>query len=100
MLRLEYSASSVADLDAIYDFIASENPSSAWNFVEEIRERCRTLCTYPEFGPARGDLGHNIRIYAMRSKVVVAYRAQADVISIVRVFYGGQDYDALLPGGE
>ncbi len=96
MLRLVYRPAALADLDSIYDFIEPENPRRALSFVQDIRTRCRVLCTYPQFGVARYDLGRGIHIYPMRGRVVVAYRIALDAIEVTRVFYGGQDYEAIL----
>jgi plasmid stabilization system protein ParE len=42
-------------------------------------------------------LGDGIRIYPIKSKrTVVAYRIKQDVIVVVRVFYGGANYEATL----
>jgi toxin ParE1/3/4 len=57
MPRLTYRPAALADLDSIYDFIEPENPRRALSFVDDIRTRCRTLCTYPQLGINRDDLG-------------------------------------------
>lgn len=100
MLRLAYRPAALADLDAIYDFIEPENPIRALSFVKDIRTRCQTLCTHPQLGPARNDLGQDIRIYPMLGRIIVAYRITQDTIDIVRVFSGGQDYESILRGGN
>jgi toxin ParE1/3/4 len=96
MRKLVYRPTALADLDGIYDFIAPENPRRAAGFVDDIRQRCRTLCTHPELGPARADLASGIRIYPMLGRIVVAYRVAEDAVVITRVFSGGQDYEAIL----
>jgi len=96
MVQLVYRPAALADLDAIYDYIAPENPRRAASFVEDIRTHCHALCLHPELGPARDDLGQGIRIYPMRGRIVVAYRLKQDVIEITRIFSGGQAYEALL----
>ena len=96
MLKLTYRPAALADFDSIYDFIEPESPRRALSFVQDIRARCQTLCTYPQLGITRDDLGVDIQIYPMRGRVVVAYRITPDAIEITRVFYGGQDYEAIL----
>jgi toxin ParE1/3/4 len=95
VLELVYRPAALDDLDAIFDFICADNLSRAMSFVEDIRGQCRRLCTHPQLGPARPDIGVDIRIFPMRSRVVIAYRVMSEAIEITRVFYGGQDYEAL-----
>lgn len=95
MLSLAYRPAAVADLDAIFDFIGADNPARALTFVDQVRGQIRKLCAYPQLGPAREDLGQGIRIFPMLGRVVVAYRVQPEAIEVVRVFYGGQDYQSL-----
>ncbi len=99
-LELVYRPAAVADLDGIYDYIAADHPDRALSFVAEIRARCRPLTEFPELGVARPDLGHEIRIYPMRRRVIVAYRYTTVQLVITRVFYGGQDYETILRSGD
>lgn len=98
MNKLTYRPLALADLDAIYDITGSDYPQRGFDFVESIRARCRkNLLDTPKLGPARPDLGEGIRIYPMKNKrTVVAYRIGDAEIIIVRVFYGGADYEAIL----
>lgn len=100
MLKLTYRPAALTDLDSIYDFIEPENPRRALSFVQDIRARCRTLCAYPQLGITRDDLGEGIQIFPMRGRVVVAYRVTRDAVEVTRVFYGGQDYEAILRDGD
>jgi len=98
MNKLSYRPLALDDLDAIYDIVGSDYPQRGYEFVQDIRERCRKhLLPHPEFGPERPDIGEGIRIYAIKAKrTVIAYRIGEDEIIIVRVFYGGADYEAIL----
>lgn len=98
MNKLTYRPLALDDLDAIYDIVGSDYPQRGYDFVETVRARCRKyLPDTPELGPARDDLGEGIRIYPITAKrVVVAYRIGQGEIIIVRVFYGGADYEAIL----
>jgi toxin ParE1/3/4 len=93
--ELFYSPLALADLDAIFDIVGSDYPQRGYDFVEAIRERLRKyLLDNAELGSARPKLGEGIRIYPVKSKrIVVAYRIKDDAIMVVRVFYGGADYE-------
>jgi toxin ParE1/3/4 len=100
MARLAYRPAALTDLDAIYDVIEPDNPDRALGFVADIRDRCRVLAEHPHIGRSRNDLGPGIRTLPMLGRVVVAYRITEDAIEITRVFYGGQDYEAILRDHE
>lgn len=92
---LTYRPAALADLDAIYDFIAADAPDRALTYVDAIRAHCRSLLDHPFLGPARGELGRGIRILPYRGRVVVTYLVQPGAIEIVRIFHAGQDIRAL-----
>jgi toxin ParE1/3/4 len=96
MLELVFRPLALADLDAIYDYIAPDNPRRAATFVQDILTRCRTLCTHPEMGPARPDIAPALRIHPMLGRVVVCYRIIETEIVVLRVFYGGQDFETIM----
>jgi toxin ParE1/3/4 len=50
MVKITYSKSAVADLSAIYQFIALDSPVAAKRFITLIRERIQILKTQPEIG--------------------------------------------------
>ena len=100
MLSLVYRHAALADLDAIFAYIEPDNPRRAASFVQDIRNRCRPLCVHPNLGPARDNLSPGIRILPILGRVIVAYRVTPSAILITRVFYGGQDYEAILRRGE
>lgn len=94
-LELVYSASALADLEAILLHIALDSPRIARQWLAEIEKRCRLLCEFPELGVEREDLAAGIRIFPYR-RAVIAYRIQPARLRIVRIFYGGQDYSVLM----
>lgn len=96
MKRLVYRPSAVADLDGIFDYIAVDSRGSAASFVGDIRDHCRGLKDFPKLGPARNDLGKGVRILPIKRRVVVAYRITEAEIVILRVFWGGADYAAIM----
>jgi toxin ParE1/3/4 len=49
-------------------------------------------------GVARPDLRLNLRIFPLWRRVVIAYEIADNRIDVLRVFYGGRDYQAILGG--
>jgi len=88
----------VEDLEGFHDFIAADNRERAASFVTVIRERAAVLREHPELGPAWEELGEGIRLLPGLRRAVVADQVAGDAIVVVRVFYGGRDYRALLGG--
>lgn len=84
------------DLLGIFQFIAEDSPERALTFVESIEARCELLRDFPEQGHARDDLQPGIRILPFGRSVVVAYSIRAKTVEVERVFYGGQDFEALI----
>lgn len=95
-LELSYAEEALADLDDIYDFIAPDNPARAESYIDDIKKACRSLCETPFIGVSRNDLGADIRILNLWRRIVVAYQVFPERVDILRVFSGGQDYEAIL----
>lgn len=86
----------VEDLDALDDFIAKDSPLRAIAFVRRIKSRCETLSLMAERGPLRPDLGEGVRLLLCERRVVIAYRVEEASVTVLRIFYAGLDYWALL----
>jgi toxin ParE1/3/4 len=95
-LQLSYTEEALADLDDIYEFIALDNPVRAETHVDNIKKACRSLCETPFIGVSRNDLGPDIRILNLWRRIVVAYQVVPGRVEVLRVFSGGQDYEAIL----
>jgi toxin ParE1/3/4 len=92
MRKLVYRPAARDDLEAIFAYVAVDDPRRASAIIEDIRARCRALREYPALGPIRSDLGEGLRIYPLPRRIVVVYRVTAQAIVIIRVFSGGQEY--------
>ena len=96
--RLVYRPRAAEDLEAIYRFIALDSPTQAFHFIEQIEHRCDLLRDSPEQGRLRPDLRAGLRIVPYGRSVVIAYHVTGDVIEVLRIFYGGQDYETIMSG--
>ena len=94
--EVNYTPESEAQLVRLYRYIASEgSPLAAKRFTDAIIARCETLDQNPERGIARDDIRPGLRTLAF-SRVVVVYAVEQNTVTIIGVFYGGQDYEAIL----
>lgn len=91
-------------LDAIEDYIAlaSGHPVTAANFVDGIVAYCESFETFPKRGTRRDDLLPGLRMTNYRKSTMVAFRVDTDaqVVAIIGVFHGGQDYEIALSEPE
>jgi len=69
---------------------------AAERYVDSIVDVCMKLETFAARGVARDDLLPGLRITHLRGRAIIAYTLETEVVSIVGVFYGGQNYEAAL----
>lgn len=95
-----FSPEAEQQLAAIERYITAAAGSSvtAARYVDAIVTYCESLVTFPERGQRRDDLMPGLRITHYRGRAVIAFLvdAAAETLSIVGVFYGGQDYETSL----
>ena len=94
--QLVYSPEARDDLDEIFDFIAADNPRRARTYIQDIQKACQGLCETPLIGMERPDLRPDLRILPLWRRIVIAYELPAGRVDVLRVFSGGQDYQAIL----
>jgi toxin ParE1/3/4 len=95
-MRLVYSRKALADLDAMYSYIARDKPRAAVEFTEDIRKRLDSLAAHPELGHVRQGFPKHYRLFPLDRKVTAVYALYSDHAKILRIFYGGRDYDAIM----
>ena len=94
--RIEFAPEAVTQLAAIEEYIIGAGaPVAAIRHVDAIVAYCESLETFPERGTRRDDLFPGLRVTNYRSAAVIAFLvdAEREVVSILGVFYGGQDYE-------
>lgn len=88
------------DLIGIYEYIAdkSQMPEVAWAYMQKLETACHGLWTAPLRGQKRNDLRKNLRITPLDKNAVVAFEVDEEkqVVTVLNIFYGGQDYDAIM----
>ena len=92
-----FSPEAETRLVQLYDYIAANaSPAIAESLTGAIVERCERLGEMPLVGVARDDIRRGLRTTFFRRRVVIAYSVGAKAVTVLAIFYGGQDYESLL----
>ena len=95
--RVVFSPEAEEQLTALYGYIcATASPDIAARYTEAIVSYCESLCTFPLRGTMRNDIRPGLRITNYKKRAVIAFDVDAEQVSIIGVFYGGQDYEKIL----
>ena len=95
--RVVFAPEAEEQLADLYGYIAAAaSPDIAARYTEAIVRYCESLCTFPHRGTMRDDIRPGLRITHYKKRTVIAFDVEADQVAILGVFYGGQDYEALL----
>ncbi|MBA3068775.1 MAG: type II toxin-antitoxin system RelE/ParE family toxin [Hyphomonas sp.] len=97
--RLVFTRAARADLAVIAHHIQQNSGSSksALRAVASIRAAADSLCEFPLQGKDRSDLVPGIRSWPA-GKAIIFYSVggERETVVIRAIFYGGQNYDAIL----
>lgn len=95
-MRVVITGPAEAELAAIADYIAEDNPERAASFVVELVDRCLGLADMPNAFPMverQEQAGVRRRVY---KAYAIFYRVRGEVLEILHVLHGAQDYERLL----
>lgn len=91
-MKVKLSRKAEADLEAIADWIAKDDPNMAWRFSVQLRAECTSLQDmsqrHPVFSKKQGEVIHR-KVYG---QYLIFYIILSDRVEIVRIFHGAQDY--------
>lgn len=70
----------------------------AARYTSAVVETCERLALFPMRGVPRDDIRPGLRVTHHRGRTLIAYAVDeaARLVSVIGVFYGGQDLDAAL----
>lgn len=95
--RVVFSPEAEDQLLALYRYIAAAaSPGIAERYVNAIVSYCETVNTFPLRGAKRDDIRLGLRITNYKGRTVIAFAVAPEQVSIIGVFYGGQDYATAL----
>ncbi len=92
-----FSPEADEQLAELYRYIASvASPVVAERYVNAIISYCETLETFPLRGVPRDDIRPGILLTNYKGRTIIAFAVDSELVSIIGVFYGGQDYQTAL----
>jgi len=97
-----FSPEAEEHLAALYRYIAgAASPTIALRYTNAIVDFCESLNMFPHRGNRRDDIRPGLRITHYKRRVVIAFDVQGEYpgneqVSIIGVFYSGQDYEMRL----
>lgn len=93
---VEMTAEAEADLEAIGDYIARDDPARALKFVQALRKSCLGLGDMPNRFPLVPRFAAAGVRRRGHGRYLIFYRVARDRVVILHILHGAQDYDALL----
>lgn len=87
-----------ADLEAICNYVAQDNPGAADSLDERIHKAIRLLAQFPGMGHARPDVQDTRYLFWTVGNFIIAYRIQDKELLVVRVIHGARDFRKLFTG--
>ena len=80
----------------LYRYIAvAASTEIAARYTEAIVAYCESLRSFPHRGTKRDDIRPGLRITNYKKRAVIAFTVDEERVSIIGVFYGGQDYETV-----
>jgi toxin ParE1/3/4 len=95
-VRVVFTREAEDGLEQIADYIARDNPQRAMSFVDELRASALGVVDFPTaypFVPRYERLGIRRRVHGA---YLIFFRVVGDLILILRIINGAQDYGRLL----
>ena len=78
----------VQDLNEIWEYVASDSPDAADQFVEEIYQTIQSLVPFPFVGHSRPDLTNRpLRFHVVRD-YIIAYAPEEKPLLVIAVLHG------------
>ena len=96
---VEFSLKAGSQLEALHDYIVIEaSPLVAQRYTDAIVDYCEGMQTFPHRGTRRDDVRPGLRVTNYKGSAVIAFAVDdaAKVVTIIGVYYGGQDYESVL----
>lgn len=86
-----------ADLFGLYRHVAKDSGGAAAGaYIDRLEAACLALETFPERGTRRDDIRPGLRTMGFERRATIVFQVLEAEVVIVRILYGGRDYERLL----
>lgn len=90
-MLIEWRDEAKADARAALDYIAQDNLAAAYGVYGEIEQQVALLAEFPKMGRS-GRVKGTRELVVTRTPYIVAYRIKGDVVQVLRVLHGAQQW--------
>ena len=100
---VRFTPEAEARLGALYDYVSEvATPVTAERYAAAVIDRCQSLSKFPAGAPARDDIRPGLRVAHNRGRTIIACTIdeEAQVVWILGIYYGGQDYASFLMSND
>ncbi len=94
MANYQFSEDAIKDINDICDYIAQNNPHSASNLFDAIRQKCKLVANFPNMGKRYEQVRPNLRGFLV-GDYIIFYYAYDEGIFILRIVSGYRNLDTL-----
>jgi toxin ParE1/3/4 len=99
--RVIFAPQAKAQLLSLHHRISeAASPLVAERYTTAIVQYCRALSTFPHRGTRRDDIRPGLRLLGFRRRVTIGLTVNDRVVTILGVFYGGQDVEVAMQADE
>lgn len=99
-MKLVITQAADAELEAIGDWIAQEDPESALRFVRSLVSRAHAIARFPSAYPVVETYQHRGIRRCVHGKYLIVYRVSGDVVEILHFVHGARNLSAILNSDE
>ncbi len=94
---VEFAPEASEDLLQLYDWIAAAaSPETAIRYIDRIEVFCERLRHASDRGDIRNDIRPGLRIVGFERRVTVAFMVTETRVTVLRLMYGGQNWEQQL----
>ncbi|NEQ77927.1 MAG: type II toxin-antitoxin system RelE/ParE family toxin [Okeania sp. SIO2C9] len=94
MAKYQFSEDAIKDINEICDYLAKNNPRSASNLFDAIRQKCKLFANFPKMGKSYSQIRPSLRGFLVKDYIIFYYPHEGGIV-ILRIFSDYRNLDKL-----